>query len=388
MRYDRSMSEDLFAAVDGMAQGGDPARILDLLAAKFIEARNYPLLFETRLMKKRFESGLPLIQTESAAAFPEPARRDYEQAMVEAARETGSLFLDSGNIARAWPYFRAIGEPDPVRKAIDGLTPSAAEEVIDPVIPIAFQEGVHPVKGLELILGRYGMCRAITSFGMYPVSEGREECIHLLVSSLYSELAGNLARAIEAHEGRAPSTGTVGGLIAGRDWLFGEYDYYVDTSHLASVLQYLPGVTRRDTLLLAKELCDYGRRLSRQFQFAGQAPFEDPFIDYGMYVQALLGEDAEAALAHFRDKVLTSRPEDVGPYPAETLVRLLVRLKHFEEAVDISLRCLAGYPESNCPNALHLCHMAGDYARLRELARERGDVLSYFAAVAAEAKVE
>lgn len=123
MRYDRSMSEDLFAAVDGMAQGGDPARILDLLAAKFIEARNYPLLFEARLMKKRFESGLPLIQTESAAAFPEPARRDYEQAMVEAARETGSLFLESGNIARAWPYFRAIGEPDPVRKAIDGLTP-------------------------------------------------------------------------------------------------------------------------------------------------------------------------------------------------------------------------------------------------------------------------
>jgi hypothetical protein len=337
-------------------------------------------------MKKRLELGLPLIQTESAAAFPEPARRAYEQAMMEAARETGSLFLAAGNIARAWPYFRAIGEPDPVRKAIDALPSSAAEEIIDPVIPIAFQEGVHPVKGLELILGRYGMCRAITSFGMYAVPEGREECIHLLVSSLYSELASNLARAIEAHEGRTPLAATVSGLIDGRDWLFGEYDYYVDTSHLSSVIQYCPDLTRRDTLLLVRELCGYGCRLSRQFQFAGQPPFEDPFLDYGMYVQALLGEDVETALAHFREKVLSADPDDVGPYPAETLVKLLVRLNRFEEAVDISVRCLRSYPESTCPSALQLCHMAGDHARLRELARERGDILSYFAAAAVQAK--
>jgi len=380
------MSEDLFAAVDGMAQGGDPARTLDLLAAKFLDARNYPLLFEARLMKKRLELGLPLIQTETAAAFPEPARCAYEQAMVEAARETGSLFLASGNIARAWPYFRAIGEPDPVRKAIDDLPASAAEEVIDPVIPIAFQEGVHPVKGLALILSRYGMCRAITSFGMYAVPEGREECIHLLVSSLYAELTANLARAIEAHEGRTPLAATVAGLIAGRDWLFGEYDYYVDTSHLSSVIQYCPDLTCRDTLLLARELCDYGCRLSRQFQFAGQPPFEDPFLDYGMYVQALLGEDVETALAHFRDKALSADLDEVGPSPAETLVKLLVRLSRFEEAVDISIRCLRGYPESNCPSALQLCHMAGDHARLRELARERGDILSYFAGSAAQPK--
>ncbi len=169
-------------------------------------------------------------------------------------------------------------------------------------------------------------------------------------------------------------------LIDGRGWLFGEYDYYVDTSHLSSVIQYCPEVSSRETLERIREMCAYGERLSQQFHFGGQPPFEDPFLDSGKYVQALLGEDVDNSIAHFREKTFADDPEETGPYPAEMLVRLLMRLDRFEEAVDVSVRCLRAYPESTCPSALQLCHMAGNHARLKDLAKERGDVLSYFAA--------
>ena len=64
----------------------------------------------------------------------------------------------------------------------------------------------------------------------------------------------------------------------------------------------------------------------------------------------------------------------------------IARPRHFLEAVGASLEF---FPESaagpmNCPSALQLCQLAGDYGRLRSLARERGDLLAYAAAVIQE----
>ncbi|MBI3678845.1 MAG: hypothetical protein HY235_00315 [Acidobacteria bacterium] len=373
------MSEELFGALEEKLAGEHPSGSLDFLIGKFRRQQEIPLLFEARLMKKRLDLGLPLIQTESAASFPAEARRAYEEEMVEAAREAGSMFLAKGEIDRAWPYLRAIGETGPVKEAIERLS---LEDATDAVIQIALQEGVHPAKGLALVLGQHGMCRAITCFGMYPIQEDREACIALLVRSLSVELAGRLKDAIESREGKTPEASRVGELIDGREWLFGEYDYYVDTSHLISVIQYSLETTERDTLLLIRDLCRYGRRLSKQFHFRGQPPFEDVYTDYGMYVQALLGEDVEAAMEHFRRKVAASDPEEAGYAAAEAVVKLLVRLGRFTEALEISLSHLRDLApaEISCPSVLQLCHMAGDFERLMDLARERGDVLSYTAA--------
>ncbi|HUQ92920.1 MAG TPA: hypothetical protein VM120_14665 [Bryobacteraceae bacterium] len=371
------MLSDPFVAVDEVLERRDPAAALDYLIARFQLERNYPLLFEARLMRKRLDLGLPLIQAQSASDYPPESREAYEKAMMDAAREAGQFFLAEGKIDRAWPYFRAIGDIAPVRSAIEIAQPG---EDVEGVIQIAFQEGVHPVKGLELILARYGMCRAITSFGMYAVEEGRQECIHLLAKSLHTELMANIQRAVEAREGQPADAANIAGLIEGRDWLFGEYDYYVDTSHLMSVIQYCPEAARSDTLLLIRDLCAYGKRLSAQFHSQSHPPFEDPFTDYGMYAEALLGENVDAAVQHFQEKVKASDPEEVGTMPAEVLVKLLVRLERYQEALDVSVAHLTNAHESSCPTALQLCHMAGDHQRLRQLAREKGDLLSYAAA--------
>ena len=98
------------------------------------------------------------------------------------------------------------------------------EESVDQIINIAFGEGVHPARGLELILDNHGMCRAITTFGMYAVKNGRAECLSLLVRRLHAEVVERLSNAIESQEGSRPTATSIADLIAERDWLFGEYD--------------------------------------------------------------------------------------------------------------------------------------------------------------------
>lgn len=357
------------------SEGPDAA--LDLLARRFREEKNYPLLFEARLMRKRRELGLPALMTSSLNDLPEEQRAPYEQAFMDAAREVGSLYLGDGDVQRAWPYFRAVGDRAPVAQAIEKLDPQ--DERVEGVLPIALEEGVHPRKGFELLLARYGICRAITFFEQYPDPGTRGDCLALLVRSLHAELLENLRRAVAQREGAAPATHNISDLIAGRPWLFGDLDAYVDTSHLISVIRFALDLSDPELIGRALELCDYGAHLSPQFSYRVDPPFEDVYRDHAMYLRALAGQDVDAAIAHFRNKLS-------GSGPAQVLVGLLARLGRFQEAIEISLEHLSDcVPEQlACPSVLQLCQMAGDYQRMREIARERGDVLGFAAAVVSE----
>ena len=377
------MSEHAFELVEECLEREGSGAGLDFLVKKFRAEKMYPQLFEARLMRKRHELGLPLIHTGLLNDLPEETQRAYDEGSAEVAREVGNLFLAEGQIERAWPYFRAIGEAGPIREAIESLD---TREDLDGIIEIAYHERVNPRKGFELALKNYGTCRAITYFGQYPTEEGRDESARLLTGTLYDELAENLKRTIEknieATGEERPTTNRVGELIEGRDWLFEGNSYFVDTSHVSSIVQYAVEWTDRETLQMTVELCSYGKRLGEMFQFKGNPPFENVFADHEIYLRSLLGEDVDGAIAHFRAKVVESDPDEVGTAPAQTLVKLLTRLERYGEAVDVFREFLG---ESDpmylaCPNPRQLCQMGGDYERLRELAREEGDLLSFTAA--------
>ena len=371
-------NNDGFEEVKEALRSGGSQAGFDFLGDKFLKEKNYPALFEARLMETRHELDLPLIDTPNSVEMSEEKRRAFDEGCVAAAREVGGLFLADGDILRAWPYYRAIGESAPVAKAIENID---HEDANDAILEIAFYERVHPRKGFELILEKHGTCRAITTFGQYPTAEGRLESARLLVRTLHSELTANIKRAIEKREGQAPETEGVSELIAGRDWLFGEYDYYVDTSHVGSVLTYSLQLDDPKSLSLAVGLTEYGQRLSSTFQYAGQPPFENLFADHGVYLKALLGEDVEAAVTHFRGKVADSDPNEVGTVPAEVLVGLLARLKRYSEAADVYSQYLgeADPSQLSCPSAVQLCQLAGDFEKLKQLAIQRKDLLSFAA---------
>src|SRR5262249_34230897 len=150
--------------IDRALQSGGPEAGFEVLAGKAVEDKNFPMLFEVRLLQKRYALGLPLIQVDDTAPMPPETRREYDKAFIDAAREVGALFLKEGNIPRAWPSFRAIGETAPVADAIAKFEET---ENVEPIIEIAFLERVNPYKGFQMILSNYGICRAITSFAQF-----------------------------------------------------------------------------------------------------------------------------------------------------------------------------------------------------------------------------
>jgi hypothetical protein len=358
------------------SEGAAPA--LDLLAQKFLAEKQYPQLFETRLMQKRLELGLPLIQLGAIEDLPEPARRSYEEGVRQAARETGTLFLTDGDIPRAWPYFRAIGDRQTIASAIEATEPG---ERIEAWIDIALGERVHPRKGLELVIAQHGICRAITYFEQFPDLEDRQSCLVLLVRTLHSELFANLKHAITCREGQSPTANSVGELIRDRDWLFGEFDAYVDTSHAINVIRFALDLQDEEAIRMALELCDYGMHLSLQFKMRGEPPFEDIYRDHAIYLRALLGDQLDVAIGHFRAKIVGQDDPASAIRCAQVLVGLLVRRERYHDAIKISVQYLDGIAAGQlaCPTLFQLCQLAGDSTRLKELARERGDLLSFAA---------
>ena len=217
---------------------------------------------------------------------------------------------------------------------------------------------------------------------MQANAKDREQCIAILARNLHDEIVSRISRVVEDREGSPFASSNLIDLMNGRDWLFGEWDYYVDTSHLVSIVPYCVEITDRTVLEVFHELCEYGRRLSPQFQPRGTAPFEDQFVAYGHYVQALLGNDAEQHIDYFRQQVAACDPERSDDAPARVLVRLLVTLKRPADALPVLLeKVLEDAPfGSPVPSALQLCYEANDFGRMKALARDRGDVLSYYAA--------
>jgi len=367
------MDPDLFDLLEQTVRAEGEQAGFELLIGRLREQKNYPLVFEARLMQQRQKLGLPLIFGGNISDLPARHQPAYEAALMEAARETGGLFLAEGDLVRAWPYFRAIGESGPIAAAIDRVD---SGERLDGVLQIALDEGVNPRRGFELLLEHRGICRAIDFAAQFPDRALRNEFLQTLVRTLYQDLANNLKEAIASVESAPPDSVPVSALISGRDWLFAGGRYYTENSHLASLVQAsleLPDVA---TLRLAWELAEYAQRLDPLFHFPGDPPFEDLYADHAHYLRALLGERVDTAIAHFRQKMDASVAG-----AAEALVALLARLGRYEEAIRISVEHLGGEGGAVCPSALQLCQTAGDYARLRTLARAQGDVLAFAAGI-------
>src|SRR5207302_1594097 len=179
-----------------------PEAAIDLLCRALRDKKDYGALFYALLLKKRYELGVTPVPTEAAQDLPESAQGPYEDTIREAGRLVGSLYLEEGDIARAFMYYRLLGELEPVVKALEKHQVRDGEDV-QPLIEIAFHHGVHPRKGFDWVLERNGICSAITlaSGHEFPQPDVREYCIKALVRALYDQLSQRLRDEITQHEG-------------------------------------------------------------------------------------------------------------------------------------------------------------------------------------------
>jgi hypothetical protein len=374
---------ELFETLEQALATSTPAEALEQLATTLADRGEFRALLDARLLQARLDLGLPLVMTGSLNDVPEPGRSQYEERYIEAIREVGKRLLDAGEIGAAWAYYRAIAEKEPVVAAIEAYEPPENDEKIGQVVEVAFNQAVHPRKGFSLILDHYGTCSAITAFESLPPDEAtRVACADRLVRRLHTDLTANLRGEIGRRGQPLPPEGTsISQLISGREWLFVDDSYHLDVSHLASTVRLSPLLADPETIALAVGLTDYGRNLSERHRYEGDPPFEDHYADHAVYLRAMLGQDLEPAIAHFRSKLSDPDGRDEA-IAAQVLVRLLVRLDRLDEALDVAAEHLAHLPDSAlaCPSVAELCRNLGRLDRLAEIARGRGDLVNYAAA--------
>ncbi len=368
-----------------------PEAAVDRLGERLRQEKDYRNLFYALLMKRRVELGATPFPTGPASDMPPPLHARYEDAIREAGRHVGGLYLDDGNIADAWFYFRMLGEPEPVVKALEAHRPKEDDD-LQPLIHLAFYEGLQPRKGFDWILERYGLCNAITTMSSQELPhppDVKQYCVGRLVRRLYAELRERLLADIERQEGKMPEHDderpTVRELLAGRESLFADGFAHVDVSHLGAVVQMSIQLEAGPEMELARQLCDYGRHIPGQLVYTSDPPFEDQYADYGVYLAVLAGDKVEEGLAHFRAKADKADPDTVGSYPAEVLVNLLLRLGRPKEALDVARRHLTNVDPRRltCPNVQELCQRAGNHEALADVARAQGDAVNYLAGLIA-----
>jgi hypothetical protein len=381
------MDSQLFDDLQKTVEQQGPTGAIDRLCQELRERKDYANLFYAMLMKKRFELGVSPVPTGSSQDLPAAMHVPYEDAIRQAGRLVGQLYLDEGNIPNAWAFFRMLGEPEPVKEAIEKVKVGEGEDA-HPIVNIAFHEGVHPRKGFDLMLERFGICSAITTLGSgehnHPF-EVRAYCVKRLIRALYQELRERLRTEITQQQGFPPTATSVRELMAGRDWLFQDDFYHVDVSHLSAVVQMSTQLDACEELDMARELCAYGQKLSPRFQYNSDPPFEDQYRDYGVYLAVLAGDSVDEGIAHFRAKVEQTNPEEVGTYPAEILVNLLLRLDRPQEALQVARKYLTTADEGrlSCPNVVELCQRTRDFRTLTEVAREHGNPVHFVAGLIA-----
>jgi hypothetical protein len=387
-------SDPAFDALERTLRGSGPAGAIEQLIEHLDQAGDYSSLLDALLLKARHDLNLPLITAGGLSNLAEPVRTQFEDRYVEAIRLVGSKFLAAGEIPAAWAYFRVIAEPEPVKAALDRYEPDRDAEKLGQVIDVAFNQGANPRRGFELILDHYGTCSAITA--LEQVSPGdpaiQTACMERLIRHLHAQLVfsirGDLAQRGHAVPGEAAS---IAELIADRDWLFADEAYHTDISHLSATVRYSILVSDPATVALAVDLTEYGRRLSSRLQYEGMPPFEHTFEDHRVFLRALLGQDVDAAISHFRKKVEAVVDDALeSSMPAQVLVNLLFRLGKLDEAIDLAAERLAHLPDQalTCPGFAQLCQQQGRMDRLAEVARQRGDLVHFLAARLQDTTVE
>ena len=376
----------VYRRVRAAFEAGGPGAGVTTLCAELEAAGEFQPLFYALLMRRRVELGLTPFPLSPATELPPDAHEAYEDGIRQAARTVGGMLLARGDIAKAWAYFRIINEPGPVKDALAAYAPGPDDDVY-PIVEIAWQQGLAPEKGFDLILDRSGVCSAITMVGSADLNANptlRDYCAKRLVRALHAQLTDRLAGDLNQRNVTPAEGATVPQMLAAHPELMADDAYHIDTSHLSSVVLAAMQLPRCVELDLARELALYGTKLSTNYTGDNDPPFESTYADYLPYLNAVAGVEVDANVAHFTAKLPAAAVEGYR-FPAEVVVNLLLKLDRLPTALAVAREFLADADEGgmSCPGVMELARRAADYEALAAQAMAKGDPVSYLASLIA-----
>jgi hypothetical protein len=281
-------------------------------------------------------------------------------------------------------YLRPVGDKAEAVKLLAAIEPT--EENTEELIEVCLHEGIDIGRGFGLVLSSYGTCSSITTYDSSVARRPRAEqapAAAQLLHRVHDDLVASVKHDIARQEGKEPAEKTLRELVLDREWLFQDNAYHIDTTHLAATVRISRVLSDPADLRLGLDLTEYGRRLCEQFQYQGDEPFAEMYPSHALYFQALLGENVDAALAHFKSKAEMLDPQYHGLAAVETYVDLLTRLGRFSEAIAAAIKLAPRgvQPIGQAPSLIELAERGGDYSPVLAYCREKGDLLGYAAAL-------
>ena len=371
---------DPFDQITSIASDQGPSTAISFLADRFRDEHRYPELFEILKIKIRQELGLPILFSDQTSDLSKEKNRLLEEGLLEACREVGSALVQRGQLHDGWMYLQPIGDQPYLKKLFESV--EANEDNTDILIDICLGQGVAPEVGYGLILSAHGTCNSITVFDTQCVAlpnESRSRLAAMLINHIYSELSENVLRHIEENENAIPTSGGLGQWLDSRDWMFSAGGHHMDVTHLASAVRIGRFCTDSQAIQRCHELCQYGAKLSEDFQFESQVPFENTYLDHGIYFETLLGNNLEAGLEHFRVKAFSEPLETVGTAPLETYVDLLTRVGKNQDAIRVSIKHLSNNEQlmGIAPRVFDIAKSAEDHQVLMKHFRDQDDLLGF-----------
>ena len=359
-----------------------PTGIVDALISTLLQEKDFHRLFDAKLIQARLSLGLPVTQPTSMENVPEDKTADFREAYVNAAREIGTLFLEDDKLSDAWAYFRTIGEPEAVQKAIEKIrVPREPDEDFDQVMNLALYEGAHVTKGLEFLLKTHGTCNTVTALSQLQQQmtvEQRRTAGAMMVRNIYNDLQATIRRDVEARMPVLSPTASVRELIKGRDWLFAEGNYHIDVSHLHSTVGFARALESSDPeLALAIELCEYGKLLSPQLQYPGDLPFDEYYVAHGFFLNALNCNQVDEGLQYFTDRLKNEPDEPDQQLIAYVLLDLAQRVGRIESVLKDAAKYVSRMEDPNGFSFARLCVDVGMTDELEKAAVQNDDLLAF-----------
>ena len=366
--------------IERLQQLGDDASLLAELTRELAASGRWHELFEARLLEARKRLELPMHVNQSLDELPDPLRGQLEAAYTDACREVGQLLLDANRFREAWQYLRAAGEKPLARRALGKAVPR--DETIDELVEVALYEQVDVERGFGWLLGHLGVCNAVTTLEGMAASLAPGDlsaCATALVRRLHADLTETLRAVIAQRGDTYPPGGTpIDELLMGREWLFADDAYHIDTSHLAATVRLARVVTERAVIDLAAQLANYGKHLPADMQYASDPPFEG-YEAYELFYGAQLGRQIDEAVEYFTRQADEHDIEQSGMAATEALLVLLDRLGRSADALQIVAERVPQRAKLSpyAPTALSLAQRSGDWATYEQLVNRHDDPVAY-----------
>jgi hypothetical protein len=400
------MDPEACARLARVCAAAGPDAMLDTLAESLAARRRWHALFDARIMQARVAVGLPPVG--GPGDIPAAVRDRFDERSLAACREAGWPLLREGHVAAAWMYLRATADLAEVSReltalaaTIDGAADVApaddeTERRLQEILGVALWEGADPALGIRLVLRTQGTCNAITAYeqAVARLAATRQRpAAGVLVAHLHGDVATHLAAELggrgplDPTAAAAPDSASIPVLL---ESLGDGCGLHVDVSHLQSVLRIARICEDETTIRRAWELACYAYRLPADVTYPGEPPFENVGEASRHFFGGQLGIDVEAAVRFFRAAAATADPAS-GGLPVDTLTLLLSRLGRPGEALHAAL----GRPREDCmpsplqvagalPSLLELAARSNEWELLRRACRDRGDEITFAAAVIAE----